>query len=176
MSDPTPTARPIRAARTSDLPLLSPIEAEAEQRFREHGIALPESALTPLRDWEHAQAEDRLLVAVDADDRPVGFALLAIVDGTAFVEETDVRPDQQGRGFGTALLAGVHRWARARGLPAVTLTTFRDVPWNGPFYRRRGFVELPPEALGPGIAAIRAGEIAGGIEVVPRCAMRSEVV
>ena len=37
-------------------------------------------------------------------------------------------------------------WSAARGLPSVTLGTFRDVGWNGPFYEKLGFeaVTLTP--------------------------------
>ena len=31
----------------------------------------------------------------------------------------------------------------------VTLTTFADVSWNGPWYRKHGFSEVAAEALGP---------------------------
>lgn len=34
-----------------------------------------------------------------------------------------------------------------QGAPAVTLTTFRDVPWNAPFYERRGFRVLDESGL-----------------------------
>src|SRR5690606_39828156 len=50
------------------------------------------------------------------------------------------------RGIGTALVGHVIDVA-ARGLyPGVTLTTFRDVPFNAPFYARFGFGELALEA------------------------------
>jgi hypothetical protein len=39
------------------------------------------------------------------------------------------------------------------GYPAVTLRTFRDVPWNGPFYLRRGFAVVDSAALSPGHVA-----------------------
>ena len=54
---------------------------------------------------------------------------------------------------------------------AVTLTSFRDVPWNAPFYQRVGFevVDDPP----PGLAAVRAAERAEGFDRFgPRVAMR----
>ena len=35
-------------------------------------------------------------------------------------------------------------WARARGYDDITLATYRDVPWNGPFYASEGFVETGP--------------------------------
>ena len=63
------------------------------------------------------------------------------------------------------------RWARASGLAAVTLTTFRDVPWNAPFYRRVGFEVVDDPT--PGLAAVRAAERAEGLDGFgPRVAMR----
>jgi hypothetical protein len=44
--------------------------------------------------------------------------------------------------LGRALLAALERLARARGVAALTLTTDRTLPWNAPFYARRGFAEV----------------------------------
>ena len=58
--------------------------------------------------------------------------------------------------------------------PAITLITYADVEWNAPYYRRRGFAEL--DALTPGLAAMRAEEIAMGLDQLgPRIAMRREL-
>ena len=38
-----------------------------------------------------------------------------------------------------ALIEHVAGWARAHGSPALTLTTFTEVPWNAPYYERLGF-------------------------------------
>jgi hypothetical protein len=35
--------------------------------------------------------------------------------------------------LGRQLIAAVVDWARARGATALTLTTFADIPWNGPY-------------------------------------------
>ncbi len=40
------------------------------------------------------------------------------------------------------MLEQVIKTARQAAYPAVTLTTFRDVPWNAPFYTRLGFSML----------------------------------
>ncbi|RUQ46321.1 GNAT family N-acetyltransferase, partial [Corynebacterium pseudodiphtheriticum] len=50
---------------------------------------------------------------------------------------------------------------------AVTLTTFKHVPWNAPFYTRLGF---KPET-DPRLAQILADEYAHGFEPGSRCAM-----
>jgi hypothetical protein len=62
--------------------------------------------------------------------------------------------------------------ARDLGLNALTLTTFRDVPWNAPFYARFGFETLAPGELDPRLEAILRAEIAHGIPGDRRCAMR----
>ena len=56
--------------------------------------------------------------------------------------------------------------------PAVTLTTFRDVPWNAPFYTRLGFAMLDELTLPAGLAAKREQETRHGLPPETRCAMR----
>jgi hypothetical protein len=78
------------------------------------------------------------------------------------------------QGIGTALVSAVCAWAVAKGLGAVTLTTFRDVAWNAPFYRRFGFRVI--DDLTPGLAAIRTREHAlGDDDLGPRVAMRLDL-
>jgi hypothetical protein len=67
------------------------------------------------------------------------------------------------------------RWAAARGDDAVTLSTFRDLGWNGPFYERLGFRVLGEVELTPGLAAVRAHEVDLGLDVDARVVMRREV-
>jgi hypothetical protein len=54
----------------------------------------------------------------------------------------------------------------------VTLTTFRDVPWNMPFYARLGFEIVPPEQVGPALFAIVEGETRRGLDPARRVVMR----
>jgi GNAT superfamily N-acetyltransferase len=63
-----------------------------------------------------------------------------------------------GRGIGAALIEHLAGVARADGRPALTLTTFRDVPWNAPYYARLGFAELPTAEWGPQLQALVARE------------------
>jgi hypothetical protein len=60
-------------------------------------------------------------------------------------------------------------------LVALTLTTFRDVAWNGPFYQRLGFEELAAHDLSPDLAQILAHEAARGLPGDRRCAMRLDL-
>jgi ribosomal protein S18 acetylase RimI-like enzyme len=62
----------------------------------------------------------------------VGYVIADVLDGRAHIEQVSVRPASSRRGIGRALVDQVTEWARERGLPAVTLTTFAEVPWNAP--------------------------------------------
>ena len=50
-----------------------------------------------------------------------------------------MHPDYARRGIGRTLIERAEAWARERGLPALTLTSYVEVPWNGPYYERLGF-------------------------------------
>jgi hypothetical protein len=95
-----------------------------------------------------------------------------VLDGNAHVAQVSVPPAHGRRGFGRRLVAQVEAWGRAAGLPATTLTTFRDVPFNGPYYTRLGFREMAVGEIGPELAGTMAHEAAlPGIDGARRCAM-----
>jgi GNAT superfamily N-acetyltransferase len=162
----------IRLATPADLPVLPAIEETACGLFEEipATAALP-LVLMPEEDFETAQRQGRLWVAT-VSDLPVGFALVELVDGLAHLEELDVLPAHGRRGIGTRLVRAVCDWARDTGLPGVTLCTFRDVPWNAPFYERLGFRVLAPEALSSGLAERVRKEETHGLPREIRVTMR----
>jgi 4-diphosphocytidyl-2-C-methyl-D-erythritol kinase len=114
-------------------------------------------------------------VACPEDGVPVGMVIASLREGAVYIEELDVLPEHGRRGLGARLLGRVCAWARAQGHPAVTLSTFRDVPWNGPFYRRHGFRDLQPAEWTPGMRAIREQEARHGLAVEARVFMRREL-
>lgn len=130
----------VRSPRPGELELLAAIELAADSVFASVGIDLPADT-APL---EYLQQAEFVLVA---GDPVVGFAVVERVDADAHLGQLSVHPSAARRGIGSALLAAVVEECAERGFPAVTLTTFADVAWNGPFYRRRGFVTL--DAPGP---------------------------
>ena len=104
-------------------------------------------------------------MAVDEHDRPVAYLTASTVDGCAHIDQVSVHPAHAGKRLGAALVDHV---AATSGAPALTLTTFRDVPWNAPYYERLGFRVFEP---GPELAALmrrEAGTIPGD---APRVAM-----
>jgi GNAT superfamily N-acetyltransferase len=162
----------IRAARESELPLISALEKSGDQLFRAAGLDRIADAPAPEPDAYRPALEDgRLLVAVDERDAPHGFIRLEMLDGGPHVEQVSVHPDYAGRGIGASLLAAAEQVARARGHRRMTLTTFRDVPWNGPYYTRLGWSALPAADLPPELAAARQHERDLGLDEWPRQAM-----
>ncbi|AKF03689.1 GNAT family N-acetyltransferase [Sandaracinus amylolyticus] len=168
----------IRAAREDDdLATLGTIEREAARLFAPWGLdVLFGSATTPVAILDEARREQRLLLAVDHQDRPIGFALLSRVDWHGHLDELDVHPDHGQRGVGRALVEASIEWARARGLTRLTLATMRDVPFNGPWYLRLGFRELDEREIGPGMRTIFQRELAGGYPVERRVFLARDLV
>ncbi|WP_223198888.1 GNAT family N-acetyltransferase [Solihabitans fulvus] len=147
----------------ADLDRLLAVSDAADGLFAEHGITLPPD-----------DATDLLLAAATvlvAGAPPVGFAAIGELDGFAHLEEICVHPDSGRRGVGSALLAATIADARERGYPALTLTTFRDLPWNAHWYARHGFRVLAERDWGPQLRAQWQREVAAGIVVAPRVAM-----
>jgi GNAT superfamily N-acetyltransferase len=166
----------IRTARVEELASLIEIERAAGEAFRQLGMGLvadddPGSAeeLVPY-------AEDgRAFVAVDPADRPLAYLVVAALDGAAHIEQVSVDPAHAGRKIGRALIEHAETWARDRGLAALTLTTYVEVPWNGPYYERLGFRYLTPDEETPGLRAIRDRERRSGLDAWPRACMRRTV-
>lgn len=173
----TPTdAFQIRLARPDELERLSEIEDAAGTRFL--GLGLVDEALElsfPSEDLAHLIDLGQVWVGCRDDGLAVGVVIASVRDGAAYVEELDVLPEHGRRGLGARLLSTVCGWAGAQGLTAVALSTFRDVPWNGPFYRRHGFRDLRPEEWTPGMRMIREQEARDGLRAEARVFMRREL-
>jgi GNAT superfamily N-acetyltransferase len=158
----------VRPARPGDLAGLPSIEDSGDRLFRPIGIVFP----------PHPTVAEEMIAKgagfLVAGDPPVGFAAVEELDGATHLEQISVHADLVGRGIGSRLLRAVLDRAARRGSPGVSLLTFRDVPWNGPWYVRHGFAELPEDRWGPGIRAYWDAEIAAGLhELGPRVVMRA---
>lgn len=166
----------IRTAHRDELPALRDLETAAGVLFRDIGMTdVAEHPPPALEVFEEYRRTGRLWVSVDDADRPTGFVLVELVDGAAHIEQLSVHPEHQGHGIGRELIGYVDRWAAAQGIPALTLSTFRSVPWNGPYYARLGFSELAGTELTPGLGRIQAAETAFGLDPAERIFMRRPV-
>jgi GNAT superfamily N-acetyltransferase len=122
-----------------------------------------------------AHDDGRLWIAADDQDHAVGFALVTEIGLFAHLEDMAVLPAHGRQGLGSALLEAVCEWAFSRGFSAVTLSTFRDVAWNAPFYARRGFAVIPPSELPPELLEIVQRERKQGLSTELRVIMQREV-
>ncbi|MFJ9983803.1 MULTISPECIES: GNAT family N-acetyltransferase [Streptomyces] len=170
----------IRSARRSDLPVLQDIERAAGEPFRALGMAfVADDDPPPLDLLESYRQAGRCWVATDplsaTGDRPLGYVLADPVDDALHIEQVSVDPAAARRGIGRGLIAHLAALAARRGMTALTLTTFTDVPWNAPYYARIGFRVLAEHELTDGLRAIRAEEAQHGLDRWPRVCMRREL-
>lgn len=162
----------VRAAGAADVERIQEIELAAATLFDGTGLLDGVSPDPVDAGRLHDAILDRhLWVAIGDDDRPVGFALGGWCGDDAHLWELDVDPAFAHRGIGARLVDEVVEWARRQGRTRLTLTTFADVPWNGPYYARLGFVVLPPERWTAALADAIDGERAAGLDVDARVVM-----
>ena len=161
----------VRPTRPVDVTVLPAIERAAGERFRE------DTELAWLADGEVISAEQHLEYVerglswlARVNDRPVGFILTEAHSSSLFIVELSVDLNWQGKGIGRQLIACAADHARTLGLASLTLTTFRDVPWNAPFYAKLGFEKMT--TLTPELRQKREEETAHGFAYETRCAMR----
>ena len=151
----------IRPGRPDDAEHLRAIEVAAGERFREVGLdAVADDEPWSAEEYRALLEADRIWVA-DVGGRPVGYVLATDFGGHVRLDQLSVRPEHGGRGLGSALVEVVMGWARDQGATFVTLTTFRDVAWNGPWYGREGVRRIPEDALGGPLAEVLAAQRAG---------------
>lgn len=128
---------------------LREIERVAGARFRAIGMDdIADGEPTPAEILRDRVQSGRLYVALDGAATVAGFLIWSPKDGRAYIEEVSVHPDHAGRKLAARLIDRLAEDARDR-YPALTLATFRDVPWNAPYYARLGFSQMPRSEAGP---------------------------
>ncbi|KAJ3327641.1 hypothetical protein HDU93_001853 [Gonapodya sp. JEL0774] len=171
----------ISLSRVEDLPQLISIDDTAGDLLRGY---ISESLLSeqmPLSSFQKAHEKNQLWVARVAgpDDisgshcHPVGFAMIEVFDQHhAHLAEISVDPTYGRLGIGTALVRRVLNWAASQNFKKMTLTTFRDVAWNHPFYEKLGFCVLSDGEIMGHLRNIVDSERARGLDSLsPRVAM-----
>lgn len=163
---------PIRLARLDELTEIQRIELASGQLFRDVGLDDvadhdPDDIET-LSDYVERQ---QIWVATGQNDRPIGFIMTKVLDGHMYIAEVSVHPDHGKKGIGRALIWHAVKEAAKHGCQKVTLSTFRQVPWNAPFYEKLGFVEVSCTELGADHVEIQEAEREIGLDMAQRVFM-----
>ena len=170
----------IRFAKQHELLLLNDIENAAAEIFRhtKYALEIYQEPLS-LAVLKQQQKQNLVWVAVhesdyaphSPSDRLVGFAVVIIVDGLVHLHELSVASQYGRQGIGTKLTKEIINWAKRANFPGITLSTFRDIPWNAAFYRRLGFQEIPKADIGTELENIRRKEAEAGLPIEERIVM-----
>jgi GNAT superfamily N-acetyltransferase len=148
----------LRVGSTADIDTLCDIDRDASELFVQAGLDVEwpedhEFVIAERARWLRSLASGQTLLAVDAAGDAVGFAARGARDGEPYVDQLSVQRRAMRMGIGGALLRATENIARATGGRAIWLTTYGHLPWNRPFYERRGFVIVPQELCGPEMRA-----------------------
>jgi GNAT superfamily N-acetyltransferase len=161
----------VRSASPPDLDRLAALEVEAGQVF--HSVGMPEVADdVPDRESLRRSQGQGLIWVAEEQGEIAGYILATVLDGNAHIGQVSVAPAYARQGIGSLLISHLETWGRSNRRPATTLTTFRDIPWNGPFYVMLGYRELPGSEIGSELSAEMQHEATlPGIDASRRCAM-----
>ncbi|CRK59955.1 Histone acetyltransferase HPA2 and related acetyltransferases [Alloactinosynnema sp. L-07] len=158
----------IRNGLPADFPRLQEIEVDAGGPFRAFGMAdiadMPPPTTEQLRSYL-----GRCWVA--EADIVAAYLLADAVGGCAHIAQVSLDQRFRGQRTGQRLIDHVEQWAKANDLAALTLTTFRDIPWNAPYYERIGFRVVEPT---PALAELVEHEASIGLDPDTRVCMRRE--
>ena len=151
----------MRAAEPAELPVRPDVERAAARLFPPGRIPDPD-VVHDVEELAGYLAEGLLWVAADAM-QVMGYLIARELDGALHVYELAVDPRFGRQGMGTALMQRAATEAERRRLPRVTLTTFEDLPWNAPFYRRLGFQVLQDASLPDPLRRVLESERTAGL-------------
>lgn len=164
----------IRLARPNEIHRLAAIDNAASELYANAGLNIELAVDHPFvleetRRWRLAIARQHAYVAVDRDNKPVGFIALGWVDNTPYLDQLSVHPHHMRKGIGAALLATAIQWSNERDL---WLTTYDHLPWNRNYYERFGFQVVPEHHCGQEVLAVLQAQRAVLPEPDRRTAMR----
>ena len=162
----------LRLARREDAAHLPGIERSASALFAQNAAlaGLNFSEVLSAAQHEALIAKGHCLVSY-AEEQIAGFLAAEPHRRELHIREMSVHADYQQMGIGAGLLRACMIDARNSGFSALTLTTFRDIPWNAAFYARLGFAEISDLAAHPRLAGELAREEKAGMPRSLRCAM-----
>lgn len=145
-----PDGYSIRPATGDDIARMIAADIAASELFRPTGLIYD---MAPVPDGVPAQIlrdaiKDQMVIAAEFESVAIGFALYSIRgENDFYLDQLSVDPTHGRKGVGAALVQACLQRSEDLGHSEVFLSTFRKLEWNGPFYKRLGFKELPRRKL-----------------------------
>ncbi|MFM0525028.1 GNAT family N-acetyltransferase [Paraburkholderia strydomiana] len=165
-----------RLAAPGDAETVRTIEFEASLRFVSVGMSgIADAPPMSLAFVERKIAAQELIVAVNVEGTCAGFVMFEPQPARIYIQELDVLTSHAGRRIGAALIEQVAQLARSRQIMQLVLSTYREVPWNAPYYRRLGFRDIDETELDVALRARRDAHIARGLDESKRVFMRRDL-
>ena len=165
----------IRKTQRADILSLLDVERSASQLFK----SVPQYAWIadmPVMTFEaHVSFIDKGLswLAEEIDSKIIlGFIVAESLEEALYIVEVSVRQSHQKQGIGSALLRACFTEAERLEKPSITLTTFKAISWNAPYYERLGFEIIGTADMPKYLQLKLENEAAAGFERDKRCAMR----
>jgi len=148
------TQTSFRRGTVADLDTLLRIDQDASVLFEQAGLFLdlPEShefSVSERARIRGSLAAGSAIVAMDPYDTPIGFIAIGALGGLPYVEQISVLPAHMRRGLGAQLLDDAFDFLGDG--QAMWLTTYDHLPWNRPFYERRGYTVIAEGECDAGI-------------------------
>lgn len=157
----------MRKIEAEDVPRIAEIEAAADQLLIQRFG--PELFTEVLAGEARVAQPGFVLVA----GRPcVGFAHVLHEQDSAHLQQLAVHPAHGRHGLGTALALACCEQAKLQGYDELTLTTFRDIVFNAPWYARLGFVVVDDPV---GVLAQHVEQEQPYAQLSPRVAMSRQL-
>jgi GNAT superfamily N-acetyltransferase len=130
----------IRSAVRADLASMLHVEQQAERLFALADLPALLRSCAPRTVYLASIQNGLCWIAQSVNGETIGFIACKRISSFLHILEMDVLPEFGRQGVGSALLTQAYAVATAMGdCEAITLTTFRHLPWNQPFYQKHGF-------------------------------------
>ncbi len=152
------------------------VDRAASSLFAPTGLLTPEALMDAVGSDDLLSALNNgwLLAAVIDDAPATGFVMASRRGNGLYIDQISVDPAYGRRGIGRALMQGIENLALQNNLREMTLSTFRDLPWNAPFYAGLGFRPIRRRDLEPFMQAIEAAQ-APFMDISKRTFMRKRL-
>ncbi len=165
-----------RLATLKDLAVLPEIEKRALNRFRWTKYEI--LRMTPSISQEvliRKQKEDNVWVMDLEASEPKGFAILTTGATFWHLEDLAITEETGRRGYGTLFLKHLIKCAEQKGFSTLSLSTYKDIGWNAPFYFKNGFKEMSESELTPFYQKLRGQEKNMGMNLEERVLLNYEL-